>query len=504
MTEHADARRAPSISRTPRTPPKVRRPDPAPLTESPAIARLSAEIDHLDAGAARSSAVTEFLLLSGSTPLIEEVPGVEFADAGSSGRLGGSHDSGDFGDTGDSGDSADDRGRKREFIVTFLWLGNAEDVVLFVNRITDERDLGASLMRRVSGTDLWHLSYRMRSDWRAAYAFVPRHAGQEWPWADGEDQVAIRAGLDRGFADPRNPLRMGNRVGTVMSVVQMPDAPPQPWLARTDAAPRGQITAHEGPGGRRVWVYLSAGAGGGARADAAECVRPVDAEHASLPQLPQLPLVIVLDGDAWCGIARPASPHDLPATLDQLVYENQLPACVAIFVDSRDRDRRWAELGEAGDASEWVARELVAWARERWAVAEDPRKIVVAGQSLGAYTALRVALGHPAAVGAALAQSASLWQRELPEPNEAFVRGSRVYLEVGQQEWVLRDPNRELSARFELAGVQSRFVEYNGGHDYACWRGGIADGLVHLLGAYTLEPMAPRTVAPSLAQGAVR
>ncbi|MDR0593103.1 MAG: DUF3327 domain-containing protein, partial [Bifidobacteriaceae bacterium] len=46
--------------------------------------------------------------------------------------------------------------------MTFLWRdAEAEEVLLFVNRLTDERNLADSLMRRVAGTDVWHLSYLM-------------------------------------------------------------------------------------------------------------------------------------------------------------------------------------------------------------------------------------------------------------------------------------------------------------------------------------------------------
>jgi enterochelin esterase-like enzyme len=31
-------------------------------------------------------------------------------------------------------------------------------------------------------------------------------------------------------------------------------------------------------------------------------------------------------------------------------------------------------------------------------------------------------------------------------------------------------------------GYEVVYREYSGGHDYACWRGGLADGLIELLG----------------------
>jgi enterochelin esterase family protein len=50
-------------------------------------------------------------------------------------------------------------------------------------------------------------------------------------------------------------------------------------------------------------------------------------------------------------------------------------------------------------------------------------------------------------------------------------------MEVGRQEWVLLPHHQQLARIFGDNGTDCRYVEYNGGHDYACWHGGIADGL---------------------------
>jgi enterochelin esterase-like enzyme len=54
-----------------------------------------------------------------------------------------------------------------------------------------------------------------------------------------------------------------------------------------------------------------------------------------------------------------------------------------------------------------------------------------------------------------------------------------IYLECGKQEWVLLPLHRKFARMLRKGGQQQHlnYVEYNGGHDYACWRGGIADGL---------------------------
>ncbi len=412
---------------------------------------LQRRLDSAPDDAARSAIVDSFWQLHPRTPLIEPVD------------------------------------RPGERIVTFLWRESASgadatadgtsdtaEVLLFVNRITDERNLGASLMRRFEGADLWHLSYLMRHDWRASYGFVTRAQGEAWPWDDG-DQVSIRHALDRGRFDPRNPATCRNRPGTTMSVVELPEAPPQPWLVRREGlAARGTVTRLSGPGGRPVWVY-----------DPPRTHLPVSGvdptEHPVLARPPAplpgpLPVVVLFDGEVWTSTQRIAD------TVDNLIADGLIRPCLVVMPESGDRGSRWKALDADGDTSDWVVNELLPWVRSFAPASMQPDDIIVAGQSLGAYTALRCALEHPEAVGAVLSQSASLWQRELRARAPELVHRVHAYIEVGEQEWVLREPNRDLASAFVAAGADVHYVEYNGGHDYACWRGGIADGLRALLG----------------------
>lgn len=402
---------------TPRTPPKVPRPARAPLATSPTIADLEAACVRDPVGA-----VAAFWAAHPTTPLLEP----------------------------------DAEGR---WLVTFvLERPDARQVLLFVNRLTDERNLADSQMRRIAGTGLWHLTYRMGPTWRASYAFLVHEWSGRAPWVDEVDQVALRAALDRGLADPRNPLSVHNRAGVRQSVAELPDAPASRWLAERPGVPRGTIARHRTPDGRRVWTYLP----------------PLD-----VPASPRA-IVVVLDGEVWL------QTQALPTTLDNLIADGEIRPALVVFVDSGGRERRWSELDGQGGLDAWIVDVLLAWVRSQFAVSHEPADVVVCGQSLGGLGALRLLVTRPDAVGAALAQSASLWLDDLGVALDAAgprVSSTRAYVEVGTQEWVLLEPNRALAHRLADAGVDVDLEEFDGGHDYACWRVGIASGLRVLLGS---------------------
>ncbi|WP_411084054.1 enterochelin esterase [Streptomyces sp. cmx-18-6] len=63
-------------------------------------------------------------------------------------------------------------------------------------------------------------------------------------------------------------------------------------------------------------------------------------------------------------------------------------------------------------------------------------------------------------------------------------RGAVVHLDVGLHEGPLVEHSEALSAVLRARGHQVARTVHNGGHDYACWRGSLADALVELLGAH--------------------
>lgn len=430
------------------TPPKLPRPQRAPLATSPTLAAVHQRL--LERPQLASQLQAQLWQQVTSTPLLEADPTQE-----------------------------------GKYLVTFLWRGAAHSVLLFVNRLTDEKNLADSYMRRLPGTDTWYLTYRMDGDWRASYCFLPAPTAAQAPWLQGS-QVRLRQALDGGLPDPHNPVTCTNRRGFVQSVVSLPLAPAWPlgeWpVFSDDAAGAGRfdggglgagrgdadagrlnagrldVVADLDTLGRQIWVYTPA----------------------PISRAQSYPVLLVLDGEVW--LKR----HHLHLALTQLMQAGLIAPAYIVFIDSGGTEQRWQELGES-NFGRYLTGPLLNWLKTHYAISPKPADRVVIGQSLGALTVLRTLVAYPQLIGAGISQSASLWQDVLfSELNalDAMARplaGSRAWIEVGSQEWILAPLQPKAVCQLREAGMQVKDMVYNGGHDYACWRINLASALMHLL-----------------------
>lgn len=373
-----------------------------------------------------------------------------------------------------------------KYLVTFLWRGAAHSVLLFVNRLTDEKNLADSYMRRLPGTDTWYLTYRMDADWRASYCFLPALAAAQAPWLQGS-QVRLRQALDGGLPDPHNPVTCTNRRGFVQSVVSLPLAPAWPlgqWPVFSDDAGAGRfdggglgagrgdadagsldagrldVVADLDTLGRQIWVYTPA----------------------PISRTQSYPVLLVLDGEVW--LKR----HHLHLALAQLMDAGLIAPAYIVFIDSGGTEQRWQELGDSeSDFGGYLSGQLLNWLKAHYAISPKPAERVVIGQSLGALTVLRTLVAYPQLIGAGISQSASLWQDVLFNELNALdatqtpLAGTRAWIEVGSQEWILAPLQPKAVHQLRKAGMQVKDMVYNGGHDYACWRINLASALMQLL-----------------------
>ena len=430
------------------TPPKLPRPQRAPLATSPTLAAMHQRL--LERPQLASQLQAQLWQQATSTPLLEADPTQE-----------------------------------GKYLVTFMWRGAAHNVLLFVNRLTDEKNLADSYMRRLPGTDTWYLTYRMDGDWRASYCFLPAPTAAQAPWLQGS-QVRLRQALDGGLPDPGNPVTCTNRRGFVQSVVSLPLAPAWPlgeWPVFSDAAAGagrfdgGGLGAGRGDAdagsldagrldvvadldslGRQIWVYTPA----------------------LIDRAQSWPVLLVLDGEVW--LKR----HHLHLALTQLMQAGLIAPAYIVFIDSGGTEQRWQELGES-NFGRYLTGPLLNWLKTHYAISPKPADRVVIGQSLGALTVLRTLVAYPQLIGAGISQSASLWQDVLFSELNALdatqtpLAGTRAWIEVGSQEWILAPLQPKAVCQLREAGMQVKDMVYNGGHDYACWRINLASALMHLL-----------------------
>ena len=429
------------------TPPKLPRPQRAPLATSPTLAAVHQRL--LERPQLASQLQAQLWQQVTSTPLLEADPTQE-----------------------------------GKYLVTFLWRGAAHSVLLFVNRLTDEKNLADSYMRRLPGTDTWYLTYRMDGDWRASYCFLPAPTADQAPWLQGS-QVRLRQALDGGLPDPHNPVTCTNRRGFVQSVVSLPLAPAWPlgeWPVFSDDAGAGRFDGgglgagrgDAGAGsldagrldvvadldtlGRQIWVYTPA----------------------PISRTQSYPVLLVLDGEVW--LKR----HHLHLALAQLMDAGLIAPAYIVFIDSGGTEQRWQELGQS-NFGRYLSGPLLNWLKTHYAISPKPADRVVIGQSLGALTVLRTLVAYPQLIGAGISQSASLWQDVLFNELNALdatqtpLAGTRAWIEVGSQEWILAPLQPKAVCQLREAGMQVKDMVYNGGHDYACWRINLASALMHLL-----------------------
>lgn len=367
--------------------------------------------------------------------------------------------------------------------VTFLWRGHraTRQVLLSGNRITDRDRLAGSLLERVPGTDVWHLGLRLRADHRGSYRLAADVSLKEAPTDPVALQQRLRSLSAHAAADPLNRRSVATRWQRADgSVFALPGAPAEPWAGRRGSVPAGRVERHRVPGtapvgDRDAWVYLPPG-------------------HDHTAGVP-LPVAVLCDGDMWFGRLG------FGDTLDAMIADGALPPLVVVAPDAVDRRTRWRDLGGREPFVAFLADELLPWAAGRWPLTTAPGRTVVAGQSLGGTTALYAGHLRPDRFGNVLAQSASLWWRPgLPPPTAAkppvygtpwlagryasrpTARPVTVHLDVGLHEGSMVDHHRALHDALRSAGHRVTCDAYNGGHDYACWHGALADGLARLLG----------------------
>ncbi len=395
-------------------------------------------------------------------------------------------------------------GDNRNMLVTFLWKGTPYTHNVVVLRLPYA---GATpddyLMRRLGETDVWYATVAVDRRERFDYSLapnVPRLQGIAY----GIDNDTIMMVAAAARLDPLNPKRW--RVDPQSpdapdfrgrSIVEMPDAPPQPWIAERPGVPAGQIEKHQFKSAllkneREIAVYLPPGYSKSAK---------------------PYPLLVLFDEQPYLGYQNEPALVPTPTILNNLISENRIPPMVALLLGNGPDDARSRELPCNPVFAEFLVSELLPWAHARYNSTADPRQTVVAGSSYGGLAAAYLGLRHSETFGNVLSQSGSFhWTPPNSDNSPSSDSNSepkwvarqfiaspklplRFYLEAGTDETDFSGTGNSILLTTQnlrdvllAKGYQVQFHEFAGGHDYLSWRGTLADGLIFLIGKAPSKP----------------
>lgn len=367
-------------------------------------------------------------------------------------------------------------GENKFALVTFVYRGKEEikNVLMFGG--VAGTDVSKCKLRQMPGTDLWYKSYRVRKDARFTYAFSINDSLVPLEELKPGDMKALMQRISTFKADPLNPKKFP---GFTPSLLEMPDAPPQPYVTEQASVTKGKVEKQQIKSAilnneRNIWVYTPPGY----QADG----KPYG-------------LLVVFDGFTYLS-AVPTQ-----TILDNLIAKNLIPPLVAVTVDNVSQESRGVELPCNPDFADFLARELVPMLREKYHITRDPAQTLVAGSSYGGLASTYAAFRHPEVFGNVVSQSGSYWWRPEGKEDEEHewltkqIAASpklavRFYMDVGLME---SDPtpgkgpsmvvtNRHLREVLKAKGYSVHYAEFNGGHEYVNWRGTLADGLLALIG----------------------
>jgi enterochelin esterase-like enzyme len=352
-------------------------------------------------------------------------------------------------------------------LVTFLWQGNdrTRNVVIFDGVAGfDAKDQ----MLHLDRSDVWYKTYRVRNDARFAYNLSPNDSLQSFDEVKGDEAMRTRLAMLK--IDPLNPHRCPTTFGaygTESSYVELSDAPHLVWNLTVDQIRRGKVTvtaihSEHLKGEKKLWIYTPAG-----------FTKDGD----------RYPLLVLFDGDRnvmW-----------IPKVLDVLIAQGRIPPVIALMTDESVPSVRRNELPCNPQFADFLANELVPWTRHNYYATTQPERTIVAGSSFGGLASVFAGLKHPEVFGNVISLSGSFWWK--PEgDNEAewltsLVNTSpklplRFYLEVGLMEGYSNqiEANRHMKDALTVKGYPVGYSEYDGGHSFLNWSGGVSNGLEYL------------------------
>jgi enterochelin esterase-like enzyme len=361
-----------------------------------------------------------------------------------------------------------------DVLVTILWRGGEETRNVFVFQLLDMD----KPMARLLDTDLWYKTFRLQKGARFVY-----HLATNLP--DPKEWTSLGRFRNAMRTDPLNPLQFAERANelnpyevTLYSAAELPSAEPQLWNVVRPTVPTGRLqrekfTSKLLGNERPIWIYTPHGYAGDKK---------------------PYGLLVLSDGGLYVNSAQVAT------TLDNLIAAGQIPPLVAVMVDNPDRG---PELSCSSAYADFLAQEIVPWARTNYHATDRPEQTIIGGVSLGGLAAACVGFKHPEVFGNVLSQSGSFWWKPNGEKDwgwltHQFAVSPRLPLRFSFEAGLLENTsgappgqpipppllvaNRNLRDTLQSKGYSLHYTEFNGNHTLFNWRGTLGSHLIALVG----------------------
>lgn len=382
-------------------------------------------------------------------------------------------------------------GSGRDYWVTFLWRGRfgVRSVGLRSSLAGDVASL--SELRRLPATDVWYRTYSARDDLRDVYQFAlnepltpARDPAEQKEWEERRVGDPLNPKSVHYPPDPRYPKDPMKSFAGPLSLVELPRAPRHRELLPRRGAEVGRLEEHLFASRilkdkRRIWVHLPAGVE---------------------PDRPGVHVALFFDGFAYS--------HSMPGPtiLDNLVSLGRIAPVLSVFIDQLGtaRERRRDLCRRSPAFGRFLVRELLPWVERIYKVRLQPDRTILAGLSCGGLSALHWAAEYPEHFRLVLSQSGSFQISPAAEEPGRLIREMmqrprlplRIYMDAGLLEgngvvpggMTLLAANRHMRDVLTLKGYPLTYREFNGGHEFECWRETLVDGLIDLLGTAPRKP----------------
>ncbi len=396
------------------------------------------------------------------------------------------------------------------YLVTFLFQEKTNTAELSVScEVFGNIPTRGKMNLLIIGTNIYYKSIFIKKQTRLIYSFRREHITV--PKTIEEMYAGFMSSI-KPITDPLNPKMLEHEVYCpAVSILEMPDAPDQPWRVIDKTIPQGKVIEIILPKGAErpkppVKPFVEEEEEEGNEEESneeeqekedktgfiVEIYLPPNHSHQGDPY----PMGVFFDG----GGINEEGFSNTPNIVNKLIAAKKIPPIIFAMVHQKNR---MVELVGDPDFVDFLINHVVPELRTKYHGTSNPHQTVVGGISLGGLMSMYMGLNHPDIFGKVLSQSGSFWASrnvEFPNPEDPDYQfliqqcvamekvDIEIYMEIGIYEGFESAfgipshfyANRWMRDILQLKGYPVKYVEYRGAHDFVTWRETWAHGMIHL------------------------